>query len=96
MNYEQWETTYQPQMNHLADPADCREMYETYGVELGYVLATADLDPKRVWTLIDGDGGTFIVNGYHLVNRFAYIITKNPFEGEFLEVLDNAYSEDEE
>jgi hypothetical protein len=45
---------------------------------------------------VDGDDGTYIVNGYHLVNRIHYFITEIPFEGEFLEVLDTDYSETDE
>lgn len=96
MNYEEWEATYFIKPNHLADPADGRDYFETHGVELGYVLATADLEPNRVWTVVDGDDGTYIVNGYHLVNRIHYLITQIPFEGEFLEVLDCAYSDNDE
>ena len=95
MNYEEWEATYLPKQNHLV-PAEERNNFETYGIELGYVLATADLEPNRVWTLVDGDDGTYIVNGYHLVNRIHYFITEIPFEGEFLEVLDTDYSETDE
>ena len=98
MTLEEWEATYLPKINHLNkvdDLGDTTTLFETYGIELGYVLATADLEPNRVWTLVDGDDGTYIVNGYHLVNRVAYMITNIPFEGEFLEVLDTLYSEDE-
>jgi hypothetical protein len=95
MTFEDWEATYLPKENHLADPADTHILFETYGVELGYVLATADLEPNRVWTLVDGDEGTYVINGYHLVNRIGYFITSIPFEGEFLEVLESEYSEEE-
>ena len=31
-----------------------------------------DQDPRRIWTLVDGDDGNmYIVDGYHLVNRVA-------------------------
>jgi hypothetical protein len=92
MNYEQWAEAYQPRANHLRDEET--DLFETHGVELGYVLATADIKPAHVWTLVDGDGGTYVVNGYHLVNRIAYMITHEPFTGEFLEVLDTQYLEE--
>jgi hypothetical protein len=94
MNYEQWEETYKPKMNHLVPPEDGQQTFETYGIELGYVLGVADTQPNRVWTVVDGEGGTYIVNGYHLVNRINYYITEVPFEGEFLEVLDSEYGEE--
>ena len=93
MNYDQWAEHYQPRVNHLR-PDEESDLFETFGVELGYVLATADLKPNHVWTLVEGDGGTYVVNGYHLVNRLAYLITHEPFEGDFLEVLDSEYSEE--
>jgi hypothetical protein len=93
MTYDEWAEAYQPRANHLRRGEET-DLFETYGIELGYVLATADLKPAHVWTLIDGDVGTYVVNGYHLVNRIAYLITKEPFEGDFLEVLDSEYSEE--
>lgn len=94
MNYEQWYDTYKPKINHL----DTHEQptFETYGIELGYVLGVADIEPDRVWTLVEGDDGLYIVNGYHLVNRLNYFITEVPFTGDFLEVLDTKYEEFED
>jgi len=95
MNYDQWADKYKPKTNHLRRDDEETELFETFGVELGYVLAMADTQPARVWTLVDGDGGTYVINGYHLVNRIAYFITEEPFEGDFLEVLDSEYQEEE-
>lgn len=94
MNYDEWDEAYQPRSNHLRKGEETN-LFETYGIELGYVLATADINPAHVWTLVDGDKGTYVVNGYHLVNRIAYLITKEPFYGDFLEVLDSEYSEED-
>lgn len=50
-------------------------MFETFGVELNYVIA----QPRnRIWTLIDGDGGLCIISGFHLVNRLGYFISTCP------------------
>lgn len=94
MNYDEWEREYQPKPNHLCK-GDDTYMFETYGIELGYVLGVADIEPDRVWTLVDGDCGTYIINGYHLVNRIGYFITEKQFTGEFLEVLDEEYGVEE-
>ena len=51
-------------------------MFETYGTELDAVLAAHKKDPKRVATLLDCDGKTYICSGYHLVNRLGYFIGK--------------------
>jgi hypothetical protein len=94
MNYEMWEEIYKPKDNHLVDN-EGQKHFETYGIELGYVLATADIEPDRVWTLVDGDEGTWIVNGYHLVNRISYFITEVPYLGDGIEILDQIYGEEE-
>ena len=90
-----WEAKYQPIKNHI-DPK-AYDKFETYGEELDYVLSIANTEPKRVWTLVDGDDNNlYIVDGYHLVNRVNYFITKNPFEGEFMEVPYCIFEEEEE
>lgn len=54
-------------------------MYETYGKEIEHIvrLANNPKTEKKIWTLIDGDDGdSYIVAGYHLVNRQGYFITQ--------------------
>lgn len=67
-----------------ADNADTPSgRYETFGVDLATVLSIANSDkPRRVWTAIDGDGGFYLVNGYHLVNRVYYEITNEEGDEE--------------
>ena len=84
MDFDSWCAKYKPIPNHLNE--DGVDYFETYGIELGYVLGIADTQPKRVWTYVDGDGGTYVVDGYHLVNRIYYYITEVPYEGDGLEV----------
>jgi hypothetical protein len=50
---------------------------ETYGDELRYVMDVAKQKPRNVWTVIEEDGELYINNGFHFVNRLAYIITEN-------------------
>ena len=83
---DQFDERFKPQDNHIVgvDNASYNGwMYETYGVELDYVLSIAnsgrDADKRRVWTVIENDDGELIItDGYHLVNRIGYIITKVP------------------
>jgi hypothetical protein len=93
---EAWEAKYQPIKNHITDEND--DKFETYGEELNYVRSIVDTEPRRVWTLVDGeDGNLYIVDGYHLVNRLNYFITKKPLEGNgFLEVPYYIFDEVEE
>ena len=90
-----WETKYQPIKNHITGEDD--DKFETYGEELDYVRSIADTEPRRVWTLVDGeDGNLYIVDGYHLVNRVNYFITKEPLEGNgFMEVAYDIFEESE-
>jgi hypothetical protein len=63
-------------------------MFETFDVELGFVLGVNSTSSQKVWTYVDGDGGTYIVDGYHLVNRIGYFITQNARQDDqFYEVI---------
>lgn len=37
---------------------------------------------RRLWTVLECDGQTIIANGFHRVNRVAYIVCKVPYVGE--------------
>jgi hypothetical protein len=51
-------------------------MFETYGKELNFVMAA---DNDYIWTYGDGDDdGTYVWNGYSIVNRIGYFITEVP------------------
>ena len=51
-------------------------LFETYGDELAFVR---EQDPRTVWTLSDGgDGGQYVVSGFHLVNRLGYLVSTLP------------------
>jgi hypothetical protein len=90
MNYDRWEEKYKPIKNHLDPDQDI--LFETTGKELKYILSC---DPNKVWTLIDGDIGTYVSSGLHLVNRINYIVTEESHNGELIDVLDMIYGEQE-
>jgi len=48
-------------------------LLETFGRD-HLVVETYDND--QIWTLIEEDGGQFLIPGYHFVNRIAYLITE--------------------
>jgi hypothetical protein len=107
MNFEEWLEKYQPVDNHLDNNASFQDengngiMFETFGDELQYVLSIANNEPNQVWTYVDGDDGTYVTNGYHLVNRIGYFITSVPYDDKdgtepFLDVLVSSYEEEEE
>ncbi len=47
-------------------------MFETYGVELEYVLS---LNPAFVWTYTEAEDSFIIEAGVHYVNRIGYIVS---------------------
>lgn len=99
MIYEEWTEKYKPMANHLvSDPEDYLVTFETFGDEYKFVLETNEIDPRRIWTLIDGDEGTYVVDGWHYVNRICYFVTEEPFEGEegSFCMLDSEYGVDED
>lgn len=106
ITFEEWLEKYQPVDNHIDNNASFQDengngiMFETFGDELQYVLSIANNEPNQVWTYVDGDDGTYVTNGYHLVNRIGYFITSVPYDDKdgtepFLDVLVDLYEEDE-
>ncbi|CAB4124041.1 hypothetical protein UFOVP45_112 [uncultured Caudovirales phage] len=81
---DEWDEQYTPILNHIN--GNDSQMFETYGDELAFVQSQP---ANRVWTMLDGDeGGVFIVNGMHLVNRIGYYITEKPFnENDFITLV---------
>jgi len=70
-----WYDTYEPD----------GKMYETYGEELEYINS---VPAEFVWTLVDGDEDTVVVNGRAFVNRLGYYVSKNPHDPEDLIVVE--------
>jgi hypothetical protein len=80
--YSHWEETFKPIKNTLRKHVEDLH-FETYGEEVEFVKAQ---DPKHIWTEVDGDSGTYIVAGWHFVNRINYYVTEHPWEDEYTEV----------
>ena len=73
---DEWDTTYQPVANAVSGYNEYDQLFETYGADLDFVLKH---NRNRIWTQVDGDDDKiYIVNGYQLVNRIGYYITKKP------------------
>lgn len=80
MTFTQWEEKYKPVINHLdkySTPEMPSRMFETYGEEVEYVNS---VDPKYVWTWIDGDCSSLLIAGKAFVNRLGYYVCKEPWE----------------
>ena len=97
MTYDYWETNFKPIKNTISKYADDDLIhFETYGNEVEFVKQAYEKDPKTIWTEVDGDSGTYIVAGYHFVNRIHYYITENPWDDEYTEIPTWSYREAEE
>ena len=77
MDFDEWCATYKPIKNHIdKDSSFNGEMFETYGDEVAFIK---EQDNSYIWTYGDGDdGGSYIWNGWHFVNRIGYFITEVP------------------
>ena len=85
--YDSWVELFKPIHNSISKyPDESLIHFETYGDEVEFVKAQHAINPKTIWTEVDGDSGTYIVAGWHFVNRVSYYITENPWEDEYTEV----------
>lgn len=79
--YQSWFDTFKPIKNKITNGEDYH--FETYGDEYEFVKAQ---DPNTIWTEVDGDSGTYIVAGWHYVNRIHYYITEEKWDDEYTEI----------
>lgn len=79
LTIKQWRELYQTIVN-TNDSID----FETYGEDLDFIRSQNN---NHVWTeVLCDDEETYIVPGYHLVNRLMYFVTKKPWSDENIEV----------
>ena len=80
-----WVKTFKPIINPNNDwGSDATySAFETYGEDYEVVK---NANPNNIWTEVDGDEGTYIIAGWHFVNRIQYFITEVPWTDEWTEV----------
>ena len=71
LEYDEWFDKYKP----ITNDHDEIRIYETYGADLNYINS---MPANFVWTLVDGDEDSVVVNGRAFVNRLGYYLTKKP------------------
>ena len=88
ISFEIFKETYKPQKNpFVQDSSYDGYMFETYGIELAHVR---EQDNKNIWTIINCENEeSWIIPGYHIVDRFGYILCNIPWESENIQVNDN-------
>lgn len=91
MLYDEWEEKYKPIENTIVgNPSFEPYGFDTHGEEVEFVRQHL---VENIWTVVDGDSGEFwITPGFRFVNRFAYMITAIPWEGN----VDDVFLGDEE
>jgi len=77
----EWEAKYKPTLNPNNIWGGDYSAFETYSPEVDLVWAKPN---NLIWTEIDGDEGSYIVAGKHLVNRIQYYICDVAWEDESL------------
>ncbi len=82
LTQDEFDNRYPLKFNHLNPSAGwalgegrgC--LFETHGEEYAFVMRQ---DPRRVWTLLDGDDGDmYLINGVRFVNRVGYLLSTIP------------------
>ncbi len=84
LDYEKWIEDYKPLKNPNADTDEADGCFR-FSPQSEFDRIK-EVDPTRVWTMVDSDGLTSIIPGIHYVNREAYYITEKPWEDENLEI----------
>ena len=79
LDFDTWVTRYQPINN---SPLNITPL------NLAWINDISRERPNLIWTEVDIDGSTYMINGYHWVNRMGYYITEKPWiDDEEIEVL---------
>tara|TARA_R110000751_G_scaffold27439_2_gene72568 strand:+ start:237 stop:557 length:321 start_codon:yes stop_codon:yes gene_type:complete len=98
-NSDKFYDKYKPIYNHIENPeyqegqTEGNEIgspmyFETYGKDLEYVKKQ---NPNLIWTIVEGDEGMYITQGFHWVNRWMYLIASKPYEDGTKEYVDSLY-----
>ena len=80
---EIWEDWYKPINNTIADSNGESIIFETFGDEYEFVK---NAPFNKVWTWVDGEGGTYILAGWHFVNRIGYFVTEVEWTDAHIEI----------
>lgn len=75
MNYNEWEEKFKP-----IEKEPGSYLGETYGEDLEIINKN---DIHHVWTVVDGEGGLYIIPGKRFINRLNYILTEVPWDERY-------------
>lgn len=88
---DEFEAQFKP-IENLEQGQDIYQFDAYSSKDSGFLQFMAVNHPNHIWTRIDGeDGCIYNINGWHIVNRIDYVITKVPWlDNHEYEVLDYA------
>jgi hypothetical protein len=88
ISYEKFVDDFEPYTNTMSDDRGYNNtMYETFSPEIDHVKAQ---NPEYIWTLIDGENNnSWIIPGFHIVDRIGYFICQIAWTNEDIIVNDN-------
>jgi len=99
---DQFDSQFNTELNEVIESEDCAFdgcLYETYGIEHEFILSIAnDVEKnKHLWTIIESDDNDniYYLNGYHIVNRLGFLITKEPWEDNAETIVTIEFNSDE-
>jgi hypothetical protein len=79
ISFDAWAEKYKPIKNTITKYPDTSadfDQFETYGEEWEFIKTQ---DPHNVWTYIDGDSSSLLVQGTAYVNRISYYVCEVPW-----------------
>jgi hypothetical protein len=93
INYDDWFEKYKPQLNHFTSlPDNDNYTFETFGEELEYVKKQNN---KQIWTVLSTNfEESWIIPGYHYINRMSYYITEKKWKTNNIQVNNNEMIDD--
>jgi hypothetical protein len=74
-NEDQWSDRFKDAVLNEEGSA----FFETYGRDLEAVKAA---DERKVWSIVEGDEGQYLIPGFHVVNLIGYVLSQEPITDE--------------
>lgn len=93
LTVEEWAAKFDP----ILDDEETERIFDTGEEAKAYIEDTMHHGTKsysHVWTRVSGDSGKLILlNGWHLVNKLDYLVTRNSWSSGDQEIDSNTYIE---
>lgn len=71
--------TFDKKFTLVVNPRDGSDQFQPLDPQDRAACGHAETE-NRLWTVLDCDGKTYIMAGWHFVNRLHYVITNEPYD----------------